>query len=151
MKTLTCFKFTFNTSSATSIVLDDVMFSVLAIGRKFRGFSAGRGRWLSKGDKSFQFALFRRVTKAGGSHVVRFAAFWKPCLVWTKIIRKAKFIISFAISSFATRWQLVGLPESSGERIRSLTLQIPFHYGSSCSYIIYGRGSQTFQVAYHSM
>jgi hypothetical protein len=40
--------------------------------------------------------------------------------------RKAKFITFSANSSFATRWLLVGLPESSGRRIRSFPCRYHF-------------------------
>jgi hypothetical protein len=56
-----------------------------------------------------------------------------------EILRKAKLIISFAsLSCFSTRWLLVELPESSGERIRSFPLSISFHLGSQCSLVAAG-------------
>jgi hypothetical protein len=37
---------------------------VLAIGPRFRGFKAGRGRWIYKGDKNQQQDFLRRGSKA---------------------------------------------------------------------------------------
>jgi len=54
-----------------------------------------------------------------------------------EILREAK-LLSFASSSFfATRWLLVGFPESSDGRIRGYPLATSFHHGSPCSYITY--------------
>jgi hypothetical protein len=75
------------------------MVSVLAIGPKVRGFNSGRGRWITKGDKS-------RSTLSSGDQVkpsVPCRKFLrhvkKPFEVWRKILRNIKFIISFASSS----------------------------------------------------
>jgi hypothetical protein len=67
-----------------------------------------------------------------------------PFEVWTKILHKAKFIISF-IEFLLLYYQmtlLVGLPESSGAQIRNPPLLISFHHGSPCSYITLGMNSR---------
>jgi hypothetical protein len=59
--------------SVDEVALGRLMVSVLAVGPKVRGFIAGRGRWIYKGEKirctaSFRGQVIRRP------HVVRFTA-----------------------------------------------------------------------------
>jgi hypothetical protein len=60
-----------------------------------------------------------------------------------RIYRTEKLINSLASSSyFATRWLLVGLPESPGGPVRNSPLSTSFYHGSQCSYITFGMNNR---------
>jgi hypothetical protein len=64
--------------------------------------------------------------------------------LWTEILCKAKFSFLFPIPPACYRMNLlVGLPESSGGRVRSFPLSTSsFHRGSPCSYITWGMNNK---------
>jgi hypothetical protein len=71
-----------------------------------------------KGDKNPQHAFIRRGSKAVRS-CLKILHVESSLEVFTKILRKTKFLIYLSSSScFATRWLIIGLQESSGGRIR---------------------------------
>jgi hypothetical protein len=107
------------------------MVSVLVIGPKVCWFIPGRGvEFLraikitstpSFGEEVKPSALCHKILRHVKNHFE----------VWTKIFRKPNSSFPLPSSSwFATRWLLLGLPESSGGRIRSFILSILFRHGS---------------------
>jgi hypothetical protein len=134
-----------------TVVLGILVVSVLAIRPKVRGFIPSRGRWIFSGEKIHSTPSFGRREK--------------PLVPSRKILRHVKCpskyesdtsqgkIHNFLRKFLLLCWQmtmLVGLPESSGWRIRSFRLSISFHHGSRCSYItcemnkpVGGRSSET--------
>jgi quinol-cytochrome oxidoreductase complex cytochrome b subunit len=88
---------------------------MLAIGPKVSGFIPGQGRWIFKGDKNPQHPFLRRRIKPSAPCRKILWHVKESFEVWNKIFVRQKFIIFFTSSScFATRWLLVGFPESSG-------------------------------------
>jgi hypothetical protein len=75
------------------------MVSVLDTGPKVRGIKPSQGRCIFKGDKIPQHAFLRRESKVVGPMSQHFTACQRTLLSIKKILRKAKFIISFASSS----------------------------------------------------
>jgi hypothetical protein len=121
----------------------------LAIGSKVYAFNPGRQRWV------FEAIQVRNTTSFGGEakpsapsrKILRHVKYLFE--VWTKMLRKAKFISFTKFSLFSTRWLcLLGFPKSSGGRIKRFYLLITFHYGSACSYITWVMNNRP--VASHS-
>jgi hypothetical protein len=104
--------------------LGGVIVTVLAIRHKVRGFKLG---W----SDGFLMDIESRSTPSFGGKV-------KPKVPYRKILRhvhrRAKFISSPALPAFYRMILLVGLPESSGGRIRSFPLSTSFHHCFPCSY-----------------
>jgi hypothetical protein len=124
--------------------LGGAIVSVLANGPKVRGLNPAE-------TMDFLRDIKIRSTPSLGSEV-------KPSVSCRKILQNVKnhFDVltklfwklnsSFPMPSFswfATRWVLVGFPESSGGRIRSFSLSTSsFHYGSPRSYITWGMNNK---------
>jgi hypothetical protein len=85
------------------------MVSMLAIGPEVCGFKPSQGQWIFKGDANLQHTFLRRGSKAVGPCCEILQHAKNLFTIWTKILCKSKFIISFTISScLAARWLLVG-------------------------------------------
>jgi hypothetical protein len=103
------------------------MVSMFAIGPKVRGFKPGLGRWIIKGDKNPQHALFRRVSKTFRPHFVWFYGMLK---IHSKceqryFVRSSDYILRQALLLCYYLALLVGLQVSSGGRIRTFLCRSP--------------------------
>jgi hypothetical protein len=106
------------------------MVSVLAIAPKVRGFKPGRGQWIFKDVKICSTPSFGGDVKPSAPCRKILQHVKNPLEVWTGILRKVKFIISFASSFYIdARWLLVRLPESFGGLVSNFPLPISFHHG----------------------
>jgi hypothetical protein len=125
------------------------MASVLANETKVRGFNPNQKRRSSKGDKNRQYAFFLAEVKSSAPCPKILRHVKNTFQVWTKILCKAKFIISFAQCLLLCYSKTaVGFSDNPCGRIRfpcrifgqplwtnQIPLPISFHHESQFSYI----------------
>jgi hypothetical protein len=102
------------------VFLGGLVVSVLATVLKVRTFKPGRS--ILRAIKIRSMPSFWGEVKLSAARCKILWHVKETYNVWTQTLRKAKFNISFATSSFFSKTRLLaGLPESSGGLIRSLT------------------------------
>jgi hypothetical protein len=119
-----------------------VMVSVIPVGPEVSGFSPGRSRWIFKGDKIRGTPSFGGEVKPEAPcrknlrHLKYYLQVWKN----TSQSQIYHFLLPFLL--LAIRRLLVGFPASSGRRIGSFPLSIPFHHCFTWSYITWGMNNR---------